>query len=105
MIEIKSYPFPEALQTEAEWFDVNLRDHHKSPCLDNICACCYVSHSESLPKQSMTSSETLKTQENLLDCHWLPSLHLKMFQAWHLEIFSTGNSQDSETGLIIYSNY
>lgn len=38
-------------------------------------------------------------QEIMSDGHFLPSLHLKMLQAWHLEMFLIESSQDSNNGL------
>lgn len=69
-LRTKTVLFLKALKIEGEWLDINFRD--VSSFLENLHACCYVGHLESLPERTITPSEALKdalipTSGNLLD--------------------------------------
>ena len=76
------------------WYKLE-KNHHNSSCTDNLHGCCCI-------------GPLRKDPPNLGRSISLPlpaSLHLKMFQAGHLEIFSTASLQNSKPRIMVCSNH
>lgn len=83
------------MQTKLDNLTYKLQgNHHNSSCMDNPC-CPLVWG----PLREMTRDIQTANKESLSDYPCLPSLRLEMLWGRHLEILSTGYSQNSETGL------